>query len=603
MADTITRRFLETAKRHPAKTAVRFPQSRSARNTNWLELNWADYRKLVDSLAAGLQACGVRKGDRVAILANTRLEWAALDLAILGLGAVTVPIYPSSTLDDIAFILHDSQSKLLFVEDLSVFKKMHSVLGRESKLRRPEKVVLIDSAPASDIPSFTDATTLDEMQVLGEKALKASPSLYELAVNEVKNDDVATIIYTSGTTGRPKGVVHTHMQAFSEVSEAFPLLGVSSNDVTLTFLPFAHVLGRIEIWGHALLGFTMGFAVSIDRLKQDFQEIRPTIIVAVPRIFEKIHAGILAQADISPLRRKVFDWALETGREISRCKQEKRAIPLDIAVQYAAARKLVFDSIKERMGGRLRFAVSGGAPLSREIAEFFHAAGLLVLEGYGLTETTAAVCVNTPFDYRFGTVGKPIGDVKVQIADDGEILIKSRKVMREYLGDAESTKAVLKDGWFHTGDIGEFDEQGHLRITDRKKDLIKTAGGKYVAPQRLEGLIKLSHYVSNVHIHGDNRKYCVALITLSWDTVSMWAKDQGLQINSAKEASEHPKVKDLIRRAVADANAQLAPFETIKHFAILPNDFTIESGELTPSLKIKRKIVDERYMGVINALY
>lgn len=603
MADTITRRFLETAKRHPAKTAVRFPQSRSARNTNWLELNWADYRKLVDSLAAGLQACGVRKGDRVAILANTRLEWAALDLAILGLGAVTVPIYPSSTLDDIAFILHDSQSKLLFVEDLSVFKKIHSVLGRESKLRRPEKVVLIDSAPASDIPSFTDATTLDEMQVLGEKALKASPSLYELAVNEVKNDDVATIIYTSGTTGRPKGVVHTHMQAFSEVSEAFPLLGVSSNDVTLTFLPFAHVLGRIEIWGHALLGFTMGFAVSIDRLKQDFQEIRPTIIVAVPRIFEKIHAGILAQADISPLRRKVFDWALETGREISRCKQEKRAIPLDIAVQYAAARKLVFDSIKERMGGRLRFAVSGGAPLSREIAEFFHAAGLLVLEGYGLTETTAAVCVNTPFDYRFGTVGKPIGDVKVQIADDGEILIKSRKVMREYLGDAESTKAVLKDGWFHTGDIGEFDEQGHLRITDRKKDLIKTAGGKYVAPQRLEGLIKLSHYVSNVHIHGDNRKYCVALITLSWDTVSMWAKDQGLQLNSAKEASEHPKVKDLIRRAVADANAQLAPFETIKHFAILPNDFTIESGELTPSLKIKRKIVDERYMGVINALY
>ena len=354
MADTITRRFLETAKRHPAKTAVRFPQSRSARNTNWLELNWADYRKLVDSLAAGLQACGVRKGDRVAILANTRLEWAALDLAILGLGAVTVPIYPSSTLDDIAFILHDSQSKLLFVEDLSVFKKMHSVLGRESKLRRPEKVVLIDSAPASDIPSFTDATTLDEMQVLGEKALKASPSLYELAVNEVKNDDVATIIYTSGTTGRPKGVVHTHMQAFSEVSEAFPLLGVSSNDVTLTFLPFAHVLGRIEIWGHALLGFTMGFAVSIDRLKQDFREIRPTIIVAVPRIFEKIHAGILAQADISPLRRKVFDWALETGREISRCKQEKRAIPLDPA-------KRILELIQPKIEALFPSVLNGGA--------------------------------------------------------------------------------------------------------------------------------------------------------------------------------------------------------------------------------------------------
>lgn len=603
MADIITRRFLETAKRHPTKTAVRFPQSRTTRKTNWLELNWTDYRKLVDSLAAGLQAFGVRKGDRVAILSNTRLEWAALDLAILGLGAVTVPIYPSSTADDIAFILHDSQAKLLFVEDLPVFKKMHAILGRESKLRRPEKVVLIESAPAAEIPSFTEATTLDEMQVLGERALKASPALYELAVDEVRPEDVATILYTSGTTGRPKGVVHTHAQAFSEVSEAFPLLGVSSNDVTLTFLPFAHVLGRIEIWGHALLGFTMGFAVSIDRLKQDFQEIRPTILVAVPRIFEKIHAGILAQADISPLRRKVFDWALTTGREISRCKQEKRAIPLDVAVQYAAARKLVFDSIQERMGGRLRFAVSGGAPLNREIAEFFHAAGLLILEGYGLTETTAAVCVNTPFDYRFGTVGKPIGDVKVQIADDGEILIKSRKVMREYLGDQEATKAVLKDGWFHTGDIGEFDEQGHLRITDRKKDLIKTAGGKYVAPQRLEGLVKLSHYVSNVHIHGDNRKYCVALVTLAWDTVSLWAKEQGLSINNIKDASENPKVKDLIRRAVADANAQLASYETIKQFAILPNDFTIESGELTPSLKIKRKVVDERYKAQIDALY
>lgn len=603
MGDIIVRRFLETVKHHPNKTAVRFPQTLSSRQTNWLELSWMDYRKLVESLAAGLQASGVRKGDRVAILANTRLEWAALDLAILGLGAVTVPIYPSSTSDDVAFILHDSQAKLLFVENLDVFKKMHEVLGRESQLRRPEKVVLIESAAASEIPSFTEATTLDEMQVLGEKALKASPTLYELAVEEVGTDDVATIIYTSGTTGRPKGVVHTHSQVYSEVSEAFPLLGISSNDVTLSFLPYAHVLGRIEIWGHALLGYTMGFAVSIERLKQDFQEIRPTVMVAVPRIFEKIHAGILAQAEISPLRRKVFDWALAAGREISRCKQEKRAIPLDVALQYAAARKLVFDSIQERLGGRLRFAVCGGAPLSREIAEFFHAAGLLILEGYGLTETTAAVCVNTPFDYRFGTVGKPIGDVKVQIADDGEILIKSRKVMREYLGDSESTKAVLKDGWFHTGDIGEFDENGHLRITDRKKDLIKTAGGKYVAPQRLEGLVKLSHYVSNVHIHGDNRKYCVALVTLAWDHVSGWAKDQGLQLKNIAEASEHPKVKELIRRAIADANAHLAPFETIKHFAILPVDFSIENGEVTPSLKVKRKVVDERYKSIIDSLY
>ncbi|MDZ4084469.1 MAG: long-chain fatty acid--CoA ligase [Bdellovibrionales bacterium] len=607
MADTIVRRFIDTAKRHPTKTAVRFPQATNSRNINWLELNWTEYRQLVDSLAAGLQAQGVRKGDRVAILANTRLEWAALDLAILGLGAVTVPIYPSSTQDDVSFILHDSHAKILFVEDLTVLRKLSSVFSRDSKLRRPEKVVLIEAAPASEIPTsgmtLTATTSLDELQVMGSHALKASPALFEMAIDEVRIDDVATIIYTSGTTGRPKGVVHTHAQAFSEVAEAFPLLGVSSSDVTLTFLPFAHVLGRIEIWGHALLGFTMGYAVSIDRLKSDFQEIRPTIIVAVPRVFEKIHAGILSQAEISPMRRKVFDWALSVGREVSVCKQEKRAIPLETAIQYAGARKLVFDSIQERLGGRLRFAVCGGAPLSREIAEFFHAAGLLILEGYGLTETTAAVCVNTPFDYRFGTVGKPIGDVKIQIADDGEILVKSKKVMREYLGDPEGTAAVLKDGWFRTGDIGEFDEQGHLRITDRKKDLIKTAGGKYVAPQRLEGLVKLSHYISNVHIHGDNRKFCVALVTLATDSISTWAKDNGVETGLPADTAKHPKVRELIRRAIADANAQLASFETIKNFAILDADFTVESGELTPSLKVKRKVVDERYRELIESLY
>ncbi|MDX9732190.1 MAG: AMP-binding protein, partial [Bdellovibrionales bacterium] len=291
------------------------------------------------------------------------------------------------------------------------------------------------------------------------------------------------------------------------------------------------------------------------------------------------------------------------GREVSHYKQNKKAVPLELALKHTAARKLVFDSLNERLGGRLRFAVCGGAPLNRQIAEFFHASGILILEGYGLTETTAAVFVNTPFDYRFGTVGKPIGEVQVKIAEDGEVLVKSRKVMREYLGDSDSTSRVLQDGWFHTGDIGELDEQGHLTITDRKKDLIKTAGGKYVAPQRLEGLLKLSPFISNVHIHGDQKKYCVALITLATDTLSSWAKENGVQPSSDVPFARHPKVRDLIRRAVAEANAQLAPFETIKNFAILERDFTIENDELTPSLKVKRKIVDNRYADVIQTLY
>ncbi len=617
MSDTVVRRFLETSKRNPSKVAVRFSPSlkQDVRNKrggkgiknqqqveNWLELNWEEYRRLVESLAAGLQAIGVRKGDRIAILANTRVEWAALDLAILGLGAVTVPLYPSSTPEDVAFILHDSQAKTFFVESEDVLHRLKKVWS-DTKLRRPERAIVIESHSSKDPVGFIPVSTLDALQQQGATALKSSPALYELAVQEVKVDDIATIIYTSGTTGRPKGVIHTHAQALSEVAEAFPLLGVSSSDVTLTFLPFAHVLGRIEIWGHAVIGYTMGFAESIDRLKQGFQEIRPTLIVAVPRIFEKIHAGILAQADISPLRRKAFDWALGVGREVSLCKQQKKAIPLDIALQYAAARKLVFDSIQDRLGGRLRFAVCGGAPLNQAIAEFFHAAGVLILEGYGLTETTAAVAVNTPFDYRFGTVGKPIGDVKIKIAEDGEVLIQSRKVMREYLGDAQSTAAVLKDGWFHTGDIGELDNEGHLRITDRKKDLLKTAGGKYVAPQRLEGFVKMSPFISNVHIHGDNRKYSVALVTLASETVEPWAKEAGIAYKSIGDLSGHPKVKELIRKAIAEANSNLAPFETIKSFAILERDFTVDQDELTPSLKVKRKVVEERYKDVLNSLY
>lgn len=606
MADTVVRRFLETAKRNPTRTAVRFKQG-----SGWLDLSWSEYLKLVASLTAGLQVSGLRKGDRIAILSNTRLEWAALDLAALSLGAIAVPIYPSSTVDDVRYILQDSQAKFFFVENEMTLLKCNPILR---ELAHPPTLILIDAKHEAshkrlhETPSIEtlidgNVETLDVVQKRGEKALEASPALFELSVQEVGAGDVATLIYTSGTTGRPKGVVLTHTQLLSEVAEAFPLMGVNSHDTTLTFLPFAHVLGRIEIWGHAVIGYTMAMAESIDRLKDNLPAIQPTVIVAVPRIFEKIHAGILAQADVSQLKRKAFDWALAVGAKVSACKQEKRAIPLDLALQYAAASKLVFDSIRARLGGKLRFAVCGGAPLNRQVAEFFHAAGILILEGYGLTETTAAICVNTPFDYRFGTVGKPIGEVKVKIADDGEILVKSKKVMRDYYRDAAATAAVMTDGWFHTGDIGELDESGHLRITDRKKDLIKTAGGKYVAPQRLEGFVKLSPIISNVHIHGDQRKYCVALATLSPERLRAWAKENGFESARLDELISHPKVRELVRKAMAEANSHLAPFETIKNFAILPNDFTVESGELTPSLKVKRKVVDERYKGLIDSLY
>ena len=593
MSDTVCHRFLETAKKQATRTAVMYK-----RGDRWNELDWAGYRRFVESIAAGLQTLGVRKGDRVAIFSNTRLEWAAADLAILGLGAVTVPIYQSSTPEDISFILANSSARIVICETPAIARRVRDIIKTEAAV---EHFVCFDADKEGAIPE--GVSTLEDLQAKGAVALKRSPTLYDLAVRELSADDTATLIYTSGTTGRPKGVVLTHTQALSEVADAFPLLGVTSRDRSLSFLPYAHVLGRIEIWGHALIGYTMAFAESIDKLKFDLVEVKPTLIVAVPRIFEKIYNGILAQAEISPIRSKIFAWALSTGREISQYKVEKQPIPIELALRYRLAKRLVFDNIYERLGGRLRFAVCGGAPLSRSIAEFFHAAGILILEGYGLTETTAAIAVNTPFDYRFGTVGKAVGEVRFKIADDGEVLVQSKKVMKEYYGDPESTAANLVNGWFHTGDIGELSTEGYLRITDRKKDLIKTAGGKYVAPQRLEGFLKANRFISQVHIHGDQRKFVVALLTLNMGDVEHYAKDNGITYKDRQSLIENPKVKELIRQAVASANSHLASFESIKNFAILPDDFTIESGELTPSLKVKRKVVDQHYRDLIESLY
>lgn len=594
MSDTICQKFLETSRKQASRTAIMFK-----RGGRWHELSWQGYREVVESVAAGLQTLGVRRGDSVAIFSHTRFEWAVTDLAVLGLGGVVIPIYQSSTPDDIAYILKDSGAKILICESSAYLKKLHDVLENSPTVQ----TVICFDIDKKDRGGEHAPLSLDEVQKQGEAALKTSPTLFELACQELSIEDLATIVYTSGTTGLPKGVMLTHTQILSQVGDSFPLLGATPRDRTLTFLPFAHVLGRIEIWGHALIGYTMAFAESIERLKDNLIDVKPTILMAVPRIFEKIYNGILAQAEISPLRSRVFHWAVSVGREISKYKIEKQPVPMELAVRYQLARRLVFNAISERLGGQLRFSVCGGAPLSRPIAEFFHAAGILILEGYGMTETTAAVAVNTPFDYRFGTVGKAIGDVRFKIAADGEILVHSKKVMKGYHNDSESTAQVLEDGWLHTGDIGEISPEGYLRITDRKKDLIKTAGGKYVAPQRLEGLLKANRFISQVHIHGDQRKFVVALLTLNFDQLEKFATENEINWKDRESLIEHPKVKELARKAVADANSHLASFESIKNFAILPHDFTIESGELTHSLKIKRKVVDQNYADLIEQLY
>lgn len=587
---TLGQSILSMRSRNPHHFAVQYKQ-----NDTWKTKNWRDYYQEIETVGCALLSLGIKPGDRIAIMANTRVEWAIADLGIFGVKAVTVPIYQNNTPEDVEYILNNSESRILICESRGPLKTFEAI-----KERCPfvEKVIVFDE----NCPN-PNVSTWPRLLEMGRDYRKVNPHEFEGLCSSLTPEDTATILYTSGTTGRPKGVVMTHLQAISEVSEAFPLCGATDKDISLSFLPYAHILGRIELWGHVYVGFTLAFAESLEKIRSNLLDIRPTFIISVPRIFEKIHAAIYAQIQTKPLKQKIFDWALEIGKEVGDYKLSGQILPLDLLLKYELARKLVLGKITDAFGGRLRFAISGGAPISREVALFFHSAGVLILEGYGLTETTAAITVNTPFNYRFGSVGRPIGEVQLKIAEDGEILVKSNKVMKEYYKNPTATKEVFTEGWFHTGDIGELLPSGDLKITDRKKDLIKTAGGKYVAPQRLEGLLTLSPYIAHVLVHGDQKKYIIALISLDRAAVEALAKEKQITFTSWDSLIQTPFVQDLVRKAVADTNSHLASFESIKKYLILPDEFTVEGGELTPSLKVKRKVLDQRYREKIEELY
>jgi long-chain acyl-CoA synthetase len=587
--DTLGKSILDMRQRSTEKPALQFKVK-----DQWVNKTWPEYYRDIEAVGSALLALGVKPGDRVAIMANTRYEWSVADYGIMGIKAITVPVYQNNTPEDVEYILNDSKATVLLCESRGPLKTFESVRAKCPHVKT--LIVFEESNPSAD------ALTWSKLMAKGNEYLKTHPQAYRDLCATLTTDDIATILYTSGTTGRPKGVVLTHLQAVSEVSEAFPLCGATVEDVSLTFLPYAHILGRIEHWGHAYIGFTMAYAESLDRIRSNLTEIRPTFMISVPRIFEKIYAAIWGQVQSSPIKLKLFKWAVGVGQKVSEHKLSGQVLPLDLLAQYELAKKLVLNKVTSAFGGRFRFAISGGAPISKEIILFFHAANVLILEGYGLTETTGAITVNTPFNYRFGSVGRPIGEVKLKIAEDGEILVKSDKVMREYYLNAEATKEAFTDGWFHTGDIGEILSGGDLKITDRKKDLIKTAGGKYVAPQRLEGLLKLSPVISQVLVHGDQRKYIVALLTLDRPFVEKFAKTKGIDADWP-EVIKAPQVQELVRQAVAEANSTLASYESIKKYIVLPVEFTVEGGELTPSMKVKRKVLDQRYTKEIESLY
>ncbi|UYL08797.1 long-chain fatty acid--CoA ligase [Bdellovibrio sp. SKB1291214] len=587
---TLGHSILTMTSRDPKHVAIKFKAG-----NKWTEKSWKEYYQDIETMGAALLSLGIKPGDRVAIMANTRYEWSVSDYAIFGIKAITVPIYQNNIAEDVEYILNNSKARFLICESRGPLKTFESI---QSKCPHVEKILLMDTShtPSENLP-------WNQLMKIGQEYLAKNPTCYRDLCATLKTDDMATILYTSGTTGLPKGVVLTHLQAFNEVSEAFPFAGAVPSDVSLTFLPYAHILGRIEHWGHMFIGFTMAYAESLEKVRNNLADVRPTILVSVPRIFEKIHSAILAQVQTQPLKLKLFNWAVEVGREVGEYKLSGQILPIGLLAKYELAKKLVLGKITEAFGGRLRFAISGGAPISKEIAMFFHSAGILILEGYGLTETTAAITVNTPFNYRFGSVGRPIGDVELKVAADGEILVKSSKVMREYYQNPDATKEAFTDGWFHTGDIGEIMPSGDLRITDRKKDLIKTAGGKYVAPQRLETLLVLSPYISHALIHGDQKKYIVALIFPDQAAVTMLAKEKGIKFGSWDELVTSPFVEELIRNAVADANSQLASYESIKKHIIMRNELTVENGELTPSMKLKRKKLDQKFSTEIEKMY
>ena len=565
----------------------------------WRTRTWREVGEAVRELATGLLALGRQKEDAVAILSASRPEWVQADFAVFSAGCRTIPIYPTYPPDLIQYIVNDAGVKTLFVEDPAQLAKVLEVQGKMDGL---EQIVVIQGyqgEPSSQI------MTWDGLRRLGHDNVERLKSDLARRVAQVASTDIATIVYTSGTTGPPKGVVQTHGNHMGTLDSAARMAGIEGGDTHLLFLPLAHSFARLESFIGVHRGLTTAFAENIDKLRDNLPEVKPHFICSVPRVFEKVYAGVIAKAEAgSPLKKKIFHWAVKVGREVSKLQQAKRPVPAGLAFKHRIAHKLVFSKLHEALGGRLRFAVSGGAPLSKEIAEFFHAAGILILEGYGLTETCPSLTFNRLDNFRFGSVGQAQPGIEIKIAADGEILGRGPNIAQGYFKKPEATAEVfLPDGWFATGDIGRLDGDGFLYITDRKKDLIVTAGGMNIAPQNIENMLKGDPFISQAMVHGDKRPYPVALLTLNPEELAKFAKEQGILDTDPASLAKHPKVVERVSRIVEERNGELQSYAKVKKFSILPADFTVENGLLTPTLKVKRKIITEKHRELLDSLY
>jgi long-chain acyl-CoA synthetase len=561
---------------------------------SWRSISAAEMISRARKIAAGLHSLGVRKGDRVAILSESRLEWVLADQGCIFLGAITVPIYPTLTAPQVRYILNDCGARVVFISNEEKLQQMQPTVMTCASL---EQVVLFDGAAEN-------LFSLSELETAGARTQSESPQLLEDCAQDITPEDLATIIYTSGTTGEPKGVMLTHANMVSNLIDSSNHLDFGKQDVALSVLPLSHIFERQAMNMYLHHGMSVYFG-SLENLGENLKEVRPTVFVGVPRIYEKIIQRIQDRAEQKgKLNTRVVMWAVETGKRWAQLMLNHDSVPLWLSLQHRLADVIVFEKLRAAMGGRIRILVSGGSALTSDVALAFLGARLPIVQGYGLTETSPVITTGQLDDNRVGTAGKPIRHVEVRIAADGEIETRGPQVMLGYWNKPEETRqAFTADGWFRTGDVGHLDADGFLVITDRKKELFKTSGGKYIAPQPIEQMIKTSRFVSQVVVIGANRKFPAALIVPDWHQLQGYADYKGIKLKTRSEFCDDARIIDLFERQIAARTPALAQFEKIKKIALLENEFTLDGGELTPTLKIKRRVIDEKYRDVIDRIY
>lgn len=593
-ASSLSSLFFDRVSKSGSREAFRYPDENEA----WQSLTWAQTGDRVTQLAAGLVALGITAEERVAIASGTRVEWILADLAIMAAGGATTTVYPTTMATDVAYILADSDSRVVFAEDDEQVAKLRE---KHSELPSVVKVVVFDGTADGDwVIGF------DDLAALGEKYLADHPGIVQERVAATNGDSLATLIYTSGTTGRPKGVRLAHDGWVYEGAVMVAADILSEDDLQFLWLPMAHSFGKVLLSAQLAIGFATAIDGRVPRIVDNLAVVRPTFMGAAPRIFEKAYGRIVGMTEAEGgVKLKIFKWAEKVGLAYSRAVRSGKPVSPVLKAQYAVADKLVFSKVRARFGGRVRFFISGAAALSPDIAEWFHAAGVLILEGYGLTENCAGAFVNQPDNFKLGSVGTAFPGSEAKIAEDGEILIKGPHVMRGYHNlDTESASTLTPEGWLHTGDEGRLDEDGFLFITGRKKELFKTSGGKYVAPPHIEGMFKgISALTSQILVHGNERNFCSALITLDPDAVTEWAAHHGMTGKSYTEVVSSPKMREVIQGQIDELNSKINRWESIKKFAILDHDLSIESGEITPSMKVKRNVVEANNKATLDGFY